>query len=1064
MRSKSSVRERLLAIGIALMFLVSPLLALNGFGNVSALDRTSSRDNEPVVFLDNTNSSGLGWGSRNRVAWGDFDNDGYDDLLFRGRTLWRNLQDGTFMEVANARIDIGGSRGGIWGDYDNDGYLDIYQLHGPDGDDRLFHNEGDGTFKDMTYFAGEVSDGGLPTEGAGWGDYDNDGYLDLYVANYEYPANSGNGTYDVLYHNNGDGTFTNVTSEAGMLVPPECGRGVAWADYNDDGYQDIYVANYRLNQNFLWENNGDGTFTNVAPDLGVEGDLVLGYYGHSIGADWGDIDNDGDLDLFVANLAHPRFITFSDISKLYINTGPPNYNFQDVQVQTRGIAYEETHSDPSFADYDNDGDLDLFITSVYEDRPTFLYRNDGDGSFTDVTDAVGTVTDNGWGAAWSDYDNDGFMDLAVGSGNGTKFKLFGNGGNHNNWFMARLQGTTSNSFGIGARVMLESNGTTYIREINAGKGTTSQGLIGAHFGLGNLEDDAVVNVTILWPSGIMQRAEGLDVDQTRTFIEPAAATDFMFSDVTIINETVLEGETVMLEAMVENLGTVAGDVDLELSVTGFGTVANSSDIRGLTPFESVVQVLEWNTSGMGGQRTMVLELVDAQPSESDLDNNEWTSDIYVNGRPVATIKSIDPPVAYQGKDMVTFVGDGEDDGLIVEVRWTSDLDGELSNWVNFTRDASALSTGVHTIGFQVKDDMGIWSEEVQRTLMVEPPVAPKPPKAKILIAEPVTIKEGETVEFEGEGSDPDGKIKGYRWESSLDGQLSTDRKFKTSGLTVGDHVISFFVIDDDGLESEPATVDIMVEVANTPPMAVIELIHPNPANEDDRIRFQGRGIDKEGPVVSFIWRSDLDGVISYEYDFAMTNLSVGKHVISLQVKDEDGEWSPEVFEELEVLNVNEVPTVTVDSKKDNDKDEVRVEGTAKDEDGRIVMVEVRVGSDEWVRAATLEDDWSTWYYDVDTTDLQIGVHRVFVRAFDGEDHSEEEHIDIEVEEAVFSISDLVYDMFTGDNLPCLFVMVITLIALSGLTVISARRGPAEKRPVKVKKGPSKKRRRKRKIR
>ena len=332
------------------------------------------------------------------------------------------------------------------------------------------------------------------------------------------------------------------------------------------------------------------------------------------------------------------------------------------------------------------------------------------------------------------------------------------------------------------------------------------------------------------------------------------------------------------------------------------------------------------------------------------------------------------------------------------------------------------------------------------------------------MAEPVSIKEGEAVEFEGEGTDPDGKVKGYRWESSLDGLLSTDRKFKTSALTVGDHVISFFVIDDDGLESEPATVDIEVEVANTPPVAVIELIHPNPANEDDRIRFQGRGIDKEGPVVSFIWRSDLDGVISYEYDFAITNLSVGKHVISLQVKDEDGEWSPEVFEELEVLNVNVVPTVTVDTKEDRDEQEVRVEGTAKDEDGRIVMVEVKVGNGNWVRASTLEDDWSTWYYDVDTSDLQPGVHRVFVRAFDGEDYSEEDYMDIDVVESSFSITDLVYDMFTGDNLPCLFVMVITLIALFGLTVISAGRGHTDKRPVKVKKGPVKRRRRKRKVR
>ena len=240
----------------------------------------------------------------------------------------------------------------------------------------------------------------------------------------------------------------------------------------------------------------------MAEETGVEGYETEGAYGHSIGAEWGDYDNDGDLDLFVSNLAHPRYIGYSDKSMLLENQGAPHFTFKD-RFGDSGIRFEETSADPSFADYDNDGFPDIYFTSTYKDRKSFLYKGNGDGTFTDVTWLAGVRVDDGWGNAFADYDNDGDLDLVVGGGEGVK--LFRNDGNENHWLHVRVVGKESNRSGIGARVIIMPNEIlrTQIREVQGGKGSGSQHSLPVEFGLGGY--NGPVDVVVRFPSGKIVR-------------------------------------------------------------------------------------------------------------------------------------------------------------------------------------------------------------------------------------------------------------------------------------------------------------------------------------------------------------------------------------------------------------------------------------------------------------------------------------------------------------------------------------------------------------------------------
>ena len=436
-------------------------------------------------FWDVTTEAGLRNTDAQRVAWGDYDNDGFDDLLLDGWRLFRNDRAGAFTEVTEAvgLKAYAGARGGLWGDVDNDGLLDLYSFR--HGRNRLARNLGSGGFADASRML--PKDQAAPTEAAAWGDMDNDGWLDLYVANYERPRiERGLCVADRLLRNIQGKSFTDETQAREIRSDePMCGRGVVWGDPDGDGDQDILVSNYRLDPNFLWVNEGTTAFRDNAKEAGVRGTNVQGYYGHTIGSVFGDVNGNAVPDLSSSNLAHPRAIEYSDTSRLLLGAGKRSAPAFVDASEGSGLGFDETNADPSFADLDNDGNIDLYVTSIYRGRDSHLYLNDGQGRFRDASWISGTRVRNGWGHAFSDFDNDGDQDLLVASDDGVR--LFRNDTRGGHWLQVRIEDPACNRFGVGSRIEIRYQGKTQIREVTAGRGTGSQDSLTQHFGLGDYQ-------------------------------------------------------------------------------------------------------------------------------------------------------------------------------------------------------------------------------------------------------------------------------------------------------------------------------------------------------------------------------------------------------------------------------------------------------------------------------------------------------------------------------------------------------------------------------------------------
>lgn len=452
-----------------------------------------------------------------RVSFGDYDGDGWDDLLTNGPRLYRN-NDGAFEDVTEAAgLAVSGLRGdgGVWGDYDNDGCLDLFLFADTvTAPDTLMRSRCDGTFEDVTAAAGLVDhqtqdacdqgEAGVhaPTTAAAWVDLDADGYLDLYLANFICWANEARYT-DSVWHNLGDGRFEDWTGTHGFSSLRTPSRGVNPVDADGDGDVDLLVNNYRLVANLYFENAGDGTVRERGALSGLAGHLDsrggLNYFGHSIGTAWGDLDGDGDLDAVVANLAHPRFISFSDKTQLMLQDAATG-RFTDRNtdwsgpVSDAGLEYAETDSVPALADFDADGALDLVVTRVYDGRPTGFYWGNGDGTFRLDSYHAGITTTNGWGVATADLDHDGDPDLAA---SGVFVNAIPAGGH---WLSVAVVGDAgANTAGLGATVRVTAGGRTLLRYVPGGSGQGGQDSRYLHFGLGAAASVDALSVT--FPGG-----------------------------------------------------------------------------------------------------------------------------------------------------------------------------------------------------------------------------------------------------------------------------------------------------------------------------------------------------------------------------------------------------------------------------------------------------------------------------------------------------------------------------------------------------------------------------------
>jgi hypothetical protein len=471
---------------------------------------------EPFDAPDPSESVFIGRASEphSRASFGDYDGDGDDDLFTDGPKLFQNDGAGNFTDVTIAAGLVGVvASGGVFGDYDNDGCLDLFVFaESYSAPDTLFRNDCAGGFVDVTAASGIVdvqtyetcndpANTRSPTPAAAWADLDADGFLDLYLANF-ICWDKGSTYVDEVWHNQGDGTFESWTSQHGFTTLKRATRGVNPSDLDGDGDIDLFVNNYRLQANQLFVNDGLGTFSELAGDLGVAGVETDGWYGHTIGSAIGDLDGDGDLDIVAANLAHPRFFDFSNKTEVLLQGA--DGTFEDRQGAWpldgapprggAGLRYQETHSVPGLADFDLDGALDLVLTAVYDGRPTDFYWGVGDGTFTADALHAGITTRNGWGVAVSDVDQDGDPDLYATT-------LFENrGAPKAHYLQARVVGNVdSNRAGIGATVTVTTASATHVSFVSGGNGQGNQSSQTLTFGLGAA--DTIDAIQVRFPGG-----------------------------------------------------------------------------------------------------------------------------------------------------------------------------------------------------------------------------------------------------------------------------------------------------------------------------------------------------------------------------------------------------------------------------------------------------------------------------------------------------------------------------------------------------------------------------------
>jgi tetratricopeptide (TPR) repeat protein len=552
-------------------------------GLTSELSRTLPADYPRVTFVDVSRDAGLTFqhfsGKRSSqipedmgsgVAWGDYNRDGWPDAFLTNLVgpltltpaevrqsparcaLFRNNGDGTFRDVTvEAGLDLRvWGMGAEWGDYDNDGWPDL--VVATYGEVILFRNTGDGRFADRSRAAGLAGRSAF-WSGVAWGDYDRDGFLDLYVTGYvkyaypealmasrydvEDPASTNPNTFpperNLLFHNGRNGRFTEVAAAAGVLGERGKSLEAAWSDLDEDGWPDLYVAN-DVTDNQLFRNLGNGTFADVSHPAAVAD------YRSAMGMALGDWDGDQDTDLFITHWIAQENALYGNLKDRSSGerNGAPRLVFAD-QADRYGlgqIALDLVGWGTFFFDYDNDGRPDLFVANGHTfqrrdaphllapQRPLLFWNRGPEEGFYETSSVGGEYFSGryvGRGAAYADYDRDGDLDILVVHHGGPAALLRNEGAPDNRWLRVELEGRRSNRMAVGARIRLMAGGRVQVREVGAQASYLSQNEPTEHFGLGSTTQ--VDSLVVLWPSGLRQVVTGVASNRTVRVVEGESA-------------------------------------------------------------------------------------------------------------------------------------------------------------------------------------------------------------------------------------------------------------------------------------------------------------------------------------------------------------------------------------------------------------------------------------------------------------------------------------------------------------------------------------------------------------
>lgn len=434
------------------------------------------------------------------LSFYDFDNDGWDDITIGGKSSTQPLRfyknvGGTFEEQFYNISISGHVKQVIWVDYDNDGDNDFFVAIENERN-KLFNNDGDFNFTDVTVAAG-FPNSVLKTFGASFGDYNNDGFLDVFISNLDYSGIRPN----YLYRNNGNGTFTNVSSSAGIGIGSHFSFCSAFFDYNNDGFQDIYVINDRYaTANILYHNNGNGTFTNVSVSSGTN--LMLNAMSTAVD----DYDYDGYLDIYVTNT--------SEGNVMLHNNG--NGTFSNTAASTGTIVNRYTWG-ANFLDADNDTDLDLYISTAESTVSAFYERISNTSFQLSNTAGFNVDTFNSLSNVIGDVNNDGYTDIFVNNRPPQNSSLWRNAGGTNNWLKVKLEGVESNRNGIGSWIEIMANGQVMYRYTLCGESFLGQNSATETFGVGTATN--IDYVKVKWLSGVEDVLTDVAPNQTLNILE-----------------------------------------------------------------------------------------------------------------------------------------------------------------------------------------------------------------------------------------------------------------------------------------------------------------------------------------------------------------------------------------------------------------------------------------------------------------------------------------------------------------------------------------------------------------